>query len=130
MSTHYLVSLFDDQINGVLAATGAPPMSTVTGNYVIRVPDDVPVKNPTNVADLLNKKYTGILGTHGLFTQIAYDDMLDSLGVNLGASDGITTGDKGVVGIYPTNGAWTPVFQTTPMGVVWGGPPPGPPQAP
>ena len=43
MSTHVLVGLFDDQINGVLTTSGTPPMSTITGNYVIRVPDDIPV---------------------------------------------------------------------------------------
>jgi len=129
MSTHYLVSLFDNQINGVIVPSAAPPMSTTTGNYVVRVPDDVPVKNPTNLADLLTKKYAGILGTHGLFTQIAYDDMLDSLGTNFVLSRGITAGDKGVIGIYPTNAGWIPLYQSTPLGVVWGGAPPGPPQA-
>ncbi len=51
MSTHVLVGLFDDQINGVLTTSGTPPMSTITGNYVIRVPDDIPVRNPTSVAE-------------------------------------------------------------------------------
>lgn len=132
MSTHYLVSQFDNQINGVIAANGAPPTSTITGNYVVRVPDDVPVRNPTGLTDLLNKKYAGILGTHGLFTQIVYDDMLDSLGVDTGLSLGMTLGDRSVVGVYPTNpsyGGNQPQLQTTPMGIVWGGPPPGPPQA-
>ena len=130
MSTHYLVSLFNDQINSVVTPPPGPPTSQVVGNFVVRVPDEVPVRNPTGLPDLLTKKYAGILGTHGLFTQVAYDDMLDALGVNTGSSTGVTLGDKGVVGIYPTNTApQIPILQTTPMGIVWGGPPPGPPQA-
>lgn len=129
MSTHVLVGLFDDQINGVLTASGTPPMSTITGNYVIRVPDDIPVRNPTSVADLITKKYAGTLGMHALFTQIIYDDMLDGLGMNAGASNGITLGDRGTCGLYPVNGAVIPILQTAPYGIVWGGTPPGPAQA-
>lgn len=136
MGTHFLVSLFDDQINGVVAGSGSPPQSTITGNYVIRVPDDVSIRNPTNLADLLTKKYAGILGSYGLFTQIAYDDMLDGSGVNTGLSQGVTLGFKGMVGIYPTNDGYlpsvvgpNPVLQTTPMAIAWGGPGAGPPQA-
>jgi len=129
MSTQYLVSLFDDAINGVVSASGAA-LTPVTGNYVVRVPDDVAVRNPTNLSDLLTKKYTGILGSHGLFTQIVFDDMLDATGVNTGLTTGVTLGDKGTVGLYHTNlaAAHTPVLQTTPQAIIWGGPPPGPPQ--
>jgi hypothetical protein len=131
MSTHFLVNMFTDQINSVVTPPPCPPTSQVVGSYVVRVPDEVPVRNPTGLPDLITKKYAGILGTHGLFTQIVYDDMLDALGVdNTGPSTGVTLGDKGVVGLYPTNAApQIPVLQTTPMGIVWGGPPPGPSQA-
>lgn len=132
MSTQYLVSLFDDAINGVVAASGLTP-TPITGNYVVRVPDDVAVRNPTGLPDLLTKKYAGILGSHGLFTQIVFDDMLDATGVNTGFTTGVTLGDKGTVGLYHTNLSATPahipVLQTTPQAIIWGGPPPGPPQA-
>lgn len=132
MSSHYLVSQFDNAINGVVTASGSPPSSTVTGNYVIRVADDVSVKNPTNLADLLTKKYAGILGSHGLFTQIVYDDMLDGLGVDAAASTGVSMGDNGTVGLYPTStgiAPHVPLLQTSPMAISWGGPGVGPSQA-
>lgn len=131
MSTHFLVSQFDDQINGVVTGSGSPPQSTITGHYVVRVPDDVGVRNPTSLANLLSKKYAGILGTYGLFTQIAFDDMLDGAGVDNGTSVGVTVGDRGMVGIYPTNVGYTsaPVLRTTPMAITWGGPGSGPPQS-
>lgn len=126
MSTHYLISLFNDEINDVVGSSG---QTLSTGNYVVRVPDDVSVQNPTNLADLLTKKYTGILGNSGLFTQYINDDMLDGTGVNTGASTGIFLGNNGSVGLYPKHGAQTPLLQTTPYNITWGGPGAGPVQA-
>lgn len=129
MSTHYLISLFNDEINDIVAASGTPPQSQITGNYVVRVPDDVSVQSPVDLADLLAKKYAGILGSFGLFTQIVYDDMLDGSGVDTANSTGVILGKKGMVGLYPEHGAHTPVLRTTPYGIVWGGPGAGPSQA-
>lgn len=132
MSSHYLVSHFDNAINGVVTASGSPPASTATGNYIIRVADDVSVKNPTNLADLLTKKYASILGTHGLFTQIVYDDMLDGSGVDAASSTGVLMGDRGTVGLYPTStgiAPHVPLLQTAPASITWGGPGVGPPQS-
>jgi hypothetical protein len=129
MSTHYLVSHFTNEISDVVASLGSPPQTKITGNYIVRVPDDVSVQNPTNLADLLTKKYAGILGSYGLFTQVIYDDMLDESGVDNGNSTGVTLGKNASIGLYPQHGAQTPVIQTTPYGIVWGGPGSGPPQA-
>lgn len=129
MSTHYLIGQTTSEINDVVAALGVPPQTIITGNYVVRVPDDVVVQNPTNLADLLTKKYAGILGTYGLFTQILYDDMLDATGVNLGASNGILVGRNGSIGLFPAHSPQTPVLQSTPMGITWGGMGAGPAQA-
>jgi hypothetical protein len=130
MSTHYLIDLFDDSINDVITAQGTPPTSAVTGNYVVRVDDGVPVRNPTTLADLLSKKYLGLLGTHGLYTQIAYDDMLDPISVNYTLSTGIFSGFKGSVGIYPlAAGNPVPALRTINHPIVWVGPGVGPVQA-
>lgn len=131
MSTLYLIDLFSDTINDVLTSRGVTP-TRITGNYVVRVDDDIPVRDPVDLADLLNQKYQGILGTHGLFTDIAYDDMLDAAGVNLTLSRGVCTGDKGSVGLYPTDDFTTatpPVLQTNPHGFIWSGSGAGPVQA-
>lgn len=113
MSTHYLVSHFNDDINDVVTPTSVPASTLLTGNYIVRVPDDVPVQNPTDVSDLITKKYAGILGTYGLFTTIAFDDMLDGTGVDFTNSTGVTAGENGTVGIYPKNTVHIPVLQTT-----------------
>jgi hypothetical protein len=130
VSTHYLIDLFSDGINGVVTPRDTPPTSLVTGNYIVRVDDDVQVEKPTDLSDLLTKKYQGILGTHGLFTQIAYDDLLDASNIDFTTSRGIFSGLKGHIGIYPmdsTNPA--PILQTSSFGITWGGPVPGPQQA-
>jgi hypothetical protein len=129
VSTHYLVSLFNDEINDVVGVSGPTPQTLAIGNYVIRVPDDVAVRNPTDVNDLLTQKYNGILGASGLFTQVASDDMLDGFNVDLANSTGVFTGLKGAVGLYPQHNAHTPVLQTTAQGITWGGGGSGPPQA-
>jgi hypothetical protein len=43
VSTHYLVSMFNDEINDVVVATGSPPTTPAVGNYIVRVPDDAKV---------------------------------------------------------------------------------------
>lgn len=128
MSTHYLINQYNDEINDVVASLGVPPQTQITGNYVVRVPDDVIVQNPTDLPDLITKKYAGILGTYGLFTQIAYDDMLDESGVNLANSTGVLVGKNGAVALYPTD-VQVPVLETVPLGITWGGPGAGPAQA-
>jgi hypothetical protein len=122
--------LFNDDINDVVTPQSVPPSTLITGNYVVRVADDTAVRNPSNLGDLLAKKYQAILGMHGLFTQVTYDTFFDAANVNLTNSRGVFTGLKGHVGLYPvdlTNPV--PVLQTDPYGITWGGPGAGPPQA-
>jgi hypothetical protein len=118
MTTHYLVDLYNDTLNNVVTAGGTPPTTSCTGNYVVRVPDEVAVRNPTDLADLITKKYQGILGVNALITNITFDDMNDASGIDLSTSNGILTGLKGCNGIYPTSGASIPVLRTTPNTLV------------
>jgi hypothetical protein len=130
MSTHYRISQFNGDINDVVATVGVNPQTVMTGDYIIRVPAGVPVVDPTNLADLLTKKYAGLLGTSGLFTQVAYDDMLDDSGVDYATSNGIVTGDNGTIGLYPTApGTPAPVLRTDVTNISWGGAGSGPAQA-
>lgn len=130
MSSHYLVDLFDDTLNGVATPQQAPLETFVTGSYVIRVEDDTIVRNPVDLADLLTKKYAGLLGTQGLFTQITYDSLLDASNIDVAVSTGIFTGLKGHIGLYPVDSVNpTPVLRTDPHGITWTGPGAGPPQA-
>ena len=127
MSTNYLVSHYNDKISDVVAAAVSTPF-LITGNYVLRVPDDVSAQG-VDVLTLTNSKYTGILGNNSLFTQVVWDDMFDGAGVNTTVSTGVTLGKNGAVSLYPAHGGHIPILQTTPMGIIWGGPGPGPSQA-
>lgn len=120
MSTLYLLSLFDDKITDVLYTTTAP----ITGSYVVRVPDDVVVKNPTGVSNLIAQKYASILAGMGLFGQVLYDDMLDTADINLVSSSGVTLGRKGMVSLYDGG-----VLTSTTSAFTWGGPGAAPSQA-
>ena len=124
MSTHYLINLHTDKIADVVSTQDSPPETVVTGHYVVRVSDDIVVKEPASLVDLLTKKYAGTLGAFGLFTQIAYDDMLAATGVDLVASHGVILGDKGFVGVYPLG-----TLQASVTPFTWGGPGVGPSQA-
>lgn len=129
MSSHFLIDLFNDNINGVVATQTLPPVTQSTGNYIISVSDDVAVRDPIDLADLLTKKYLGILANHGLFTQISYDAMLDATNIDFANSQEIFTGEKGCIGLYPKVGAREPTLQTTAYGITWAGPGAGPAQA-
>lgn len=86
-SVHYLVDLYDTplndpnppylsaKINDVISATSGT--SEMSGNFVVRVPGDVSMKNPRNLRELLIQKYSGLLAAYAGFTEIVWDDMLD-----------------------------------------------------
>jgi hypothetical protein len=131
VSIYYLIDLFTDQINAVVTSQSTPPTILTTGSYVVRVDDNVAVQSPSDLSDLLTKKYLGILGAHGLFTQITYDTMQDASNIDLSNSIGVITGDRGVNGLYanPPAPGLASVLQTTPNGITWTGPGAGPPEA-
>lgn len=130
MSSHYLIDLFSDTITEKVLPQGTPARSVVTGNYVIRVPNDVVVREPTGRDDLIAQKYAGLLSNYTDFTQVAYDEMIDGSGVDLANSHGVTSGSRGMVSIYPTNAGYgaAPVLQTAPLSITWGGGGGGPSQ--
>jgi hypothetical protein len=127
MSTNYLVSQYNGKISDVVTSTVLATFP-ITGNYVLRVPDDVAAQG-SNVASLTTSKYTGLLGNNSLFTQVVWDDMFDASGVDTGNSTGVTLGKNGSVSLYPAHGGNIPILQTTIAGISWPGPGPGPSQA-
>ncbi len=124
MSTHYLISAFDDQIRSVTVPNSLGK-TEVTGNYVVKVPDDCVVRNPTSLADLLTQKYASMLASHGLFSSVVYDDCLDNTEVDFASSTAIQAGSGGSIMIYPDVGR---LFSTS-TSFVWGGGGAGPAQA-
>jgi hypothetical protein len=104
-AVHYLVDLYDSplssaKINDVIAATTGT--SEINGNLVVRVPGDVSVQNPADLADLLTQKYAGLLAAYAGFTEIVWDDLLDPLHVDLTyAGYSGKSGDRSTVAINP-----------------------------
>jgi hypothetical protein len=111
-TVHYLVDLFDApvasaKINDVIAATTG--VSEINGNFVVRVPGDVSVQNPTNLAELLTQKYAGLLAANAGFTEVIWDDLLDASHTDTAAPNVEGRfGDRGTIVINPGK-----VFQST-----------------
>lgn len=115
MSTHYLVDLFTNPmgdapiIDVLVTQTGA---SQAQAGHIIRVSDDVSVQNPGNLADLLTKKYAGLLGAYPGFAYVTYDDLLDDTGIDLAAVPAVsrhsTQGTRGSISLGPSS-----ILQTT-----------------
>lgn len=122
MSTHYLVSAFDNKIRSVVSPDSLGK-STITGNYVVKVPDDSVVRNPTDLSNLLTQKYQSMLASHGLFSSIVYDDCLSESDVNVANCDGVQLGASGSFQIYPDG-----MLETNLSSFVWAGGGAGPAQ--
>lgn len=110
MSAHYLVDLFENPLANARILDVRNPsndQSLSNGSFIVRVPDGVQVVSPTDLTDLLTKKYAGLLAFYTGFTRITFDDLTDAMGVNMapGASAFLTSGLRGSVGLYPTAGA-------------------------
>jgi hypothetical protein len=99
--SHYLVDVHSNPLSGarVLDVTDPPDgRSLMNGGSIIFVPNYVSVQDPTGVADLITKKYQGLLAYYAGFGNIVYDDLLDTLGVDFG-NPGLkgSFGDRGAI---------------------------------
>ena len=126
MSSHYLVDLFDSPLFPMLSRIidvqqPSGGQSLANGCLVIRVPDYVPITRPTNLGDLLNQKYLGMLAYYAGFGNIDYDALLDSTGFDLVNSLKVRLGSLNTVALAPTGHLQSNVYA-----LPWTGPPPGP----
>lgn len=118
MSTLYLVDYFPPPLGPAPIKDACTGSSVpLAGNYVIRVPDSISVQHPSDVTDLLLKKYQGMLAYYAGYANIAYDDLLDVLDVDTSVSQGYF-GEKNTVTILPGG-----VFQTNAIALVGPNPP-------
>lgn len=86
MGAHYLIDQHGSPITTADIHDVRYPangQSVLNGNFIVRVPDGVAVRRPSTVADLLTKKYQGLLARYAGFTRIAYDDLIDTTSVDL-----------------------------------------------
>jgi hypothetical protein len=104
MSIHYLIDahtnpVADSDINEVRRE---PPSgeSPLMGNFIVRIPEGMPLEGePTDLSDLLVKKYAAVLDFYPGFANIAYDDMLDSSGIT--PSPGNILGSRSSISANP-----------------------------
>lgn len=125
MSLLYLCNLFSNPLptSGVILDAIEPEslQLVLNGGFVIRVPNNVSVDNPTNVSNLLTQKYAGLLAAHAPFANITFDDLLDASHVDPTSGPGIF-GERGTISVAPGGtftsiinaGAGTPLTGTAP----------------
>lgn len=105
INNHYLLDQFASPISSatVLDVAEAANGQTVTnGAFVIRVPGFVALSSqPSSLNSLLTEKYAGLLAHFTGFTNMVYDDMLDTSGVNFATTPASFFGDRGSIGISP-----------------------------
>lgn len=84
--------------NPLMAVQAKPQLS---GRYVVKVPDGIPVSNPQNLGDLLTKKAQGFLLFYAGFTRVTFDDLTDTSNIDFTASKGIICGQRGSIVLEP-----------------------------
>lgn len=124
MSTYYLIDattspIANSEINNVTTTPGGTVV--LGGNFVVRVPDGVSLgpDNPTDLTDLENKKYAGLLAFYAGYTRIAFDSLLDATGVNAATSTQVVLGERSTIRLLGYGGN---LFESNPV-VLSGGAP-------
>jgi len=107
MGTIYLIdahnpTLADSEINDTIPLESGDTLPLI-GSFPINVPFGTPVDgNPTDLNDLITKKYTGLLAYYPGFTYIDYEDCLDATGWDTSLYKGYTLGERLTTSIYDT----------------------------
>ena len=113
MAIHYLFDFFNptlaaSKINDVHAAKDGT--SLCVGNFIVRIPGEIQIDNPTSLPDLITQKHQGLLAYFTGFQHIAYDDLLDTTGVDISNSAG-KFGTRGTIAVGASGGQ----FQSLPV---------------
>lgn len=105
MTAHYLIDMFGNPLSSSAIVDVREPtngQSLANGCFIVRIPDFIQVQNPTDLNDLLTKKYQGLLAFYAGFTHIAYDDLMDPLSLNLAyAGTGGFFGERNTIALSP-----------------------------
>lgn len=117
MGTHYLVDLYGNPVSSSsIIDVREPPngQSITNGTFVIRVPDGAAVQKPANFADLITKKYAGLLGFYAGFTRITFDDLIDASAIDAVNSSKIAVGERMCISLFPGGTLQSVVVPLTP----------------
>jgi hypothetical protein len=104
MGTVFLVDahtavLLNSEINDTIPLESGNTQ-TLNGNFVVNVPFGVPIDGiPSNLTDLLTKKFAGMLAYYAGYTYIDYDDGIDATGWDSSNSTGVSLGNRGTTSI-------------------------------
>jgi hypothetical protein len=113
MATHYLIdahttTLLSSEINDVRYPQDG--RSEVPGSFVVVVPDGIKLSaSPTDLQDLLDKKYEALLAEYPGYTNIVYDDCLDATGYTVSLNDRAKLGFRGGIGVGSSARVTTPI---------------------
>lgn len=118
MGTLYLIdahnpTLLSSKINDTVNLQTGDSHS-VRGSFPVNLPFDIPMDGaPTDVSELITKKYQGILTIYPGYTHILYDEQIDATGWDTTASSGYTLGERQTNSVrYYINGRLTSSTQT------------------
>jgi hypothetical protein len=88
----------------------------LNGRFVVKVPDSIPIGNPTDLGDLLTQKSQGYLLVYAGFSQAVHDDLLDTTNVDFTNSYGIIAGKRSELVLEPGG-----IFQSLVVPLALGG---------
>jgi hypothetical protein len=119
MGVHYLVDLYGNPVSTAKVIDVRTPsngQSLLNGTFLVRVPDGVQVQKPTDLTDLLTKKYAGLLSFYAGFTRIAFDDLLDATSIDTVAATtaGALLGERSSIALLPAGAFQTVTIPLTP----------------
>jgi hypothetical protein len=111
MSALYLIARHDQpDILDVQESTPNVVGPSVSGRFVVKVPDGIPIDTPSDLGDLLTQKAQGFMLVYAGFTQVVADDLLDTPVADFVNSFGITAGNRATITIQPGG-----IFQSLPF---------------
>lgn len=107
MSTHYFVDAHtspfaNSQINDVRVPDPSTGESALNANFIVRIPTGVAIDNPANLTELITNKYVGQLAFYTGFANIVFDDMTDTVDLNVANSSAVQLGDRMTNAVLPS----------------------------
>jgi hypothetical protein len=104
MAANYIINAHSNPISSArIIDVMYPPTGQIdlNGTFIVRVPEGIAVVEPTSVVDLLSQKYQNLIALYVTTQYVAYDDMLDATGIDLGTSSNLITGERNSIGLFP-----------------------------
>lgn len=107
MSVHYLMDLFTSPVTSAGILDVLDPVSNqsvMNGGFIVRVPTFAPIDVPSTptLTNVLAAKHAAMLSYFTGYSNMKYDDMLDTSGIDLTATTTGVFGSRGCVALPPS----------------------------